>query len=126
MKKSTKLVALGAALILSGILVTTLSLSSQVSAQGSTVDVEKWKHILNETRMAIEANDDPGALTQLDLAEGVLSGGSNMTTESNMTEAIVTGWLPIYCFKYLLFYEIINPGQFLLVISWQNWTTTLP
>ena len=93
MKKSTKLVALGAALILSGILVTTLSLSSQVSvsAQGSTVDVEKLKQILNETRMAIEANDDPGALTQLDLAEGVLSGGSNMTTESNMTEAIVTG-----------------------------------
>ena len=93
MKKSTKLVALGAVLILSGILVTTLSLSSQVSvsAQGSTVDVEKLKQILNETRMAIEANDDPGALTQLDLAEGMLSGGSNMTTESNMTEAIVTG-----------------------------------
>jgi hypothetical protein len=93
MKKNTKLVALGAALILSGILVTTVSLSSQVSAQGSTVDVEKLKQILNETRMAIEANDDPGALTQLDLAEGMLSGGSNMTVESNMTntEAIVTG-----------------------------------
>lgn len=91
MKKSTKLVALGAALILSGILVTTLSLSSQVSAQGSTVDVEKLKQILNETRVAIEANDDPGALIQLDLAEGMLSGGSNMTAESNMTEAIVTG-----------------------------------
>jgi hypothetical protein len=93
MKKSTKLVALGAALILSGILVTTLSLSSQVSvsAQGSTVDVEKLKQILNETRMAIEANDDPGALTQLDLAEGMLGGGSNTTAESNMTEAIVTG-----------------------------------
>ena len=91
MKKSTKLVALGVALILSGILVTTLSLSSQVSAQGSTVDVEKLKQILNETRMAIEANDDPGALTQLDLAEGLLNGSSNMTAESNMTEAIVTG-----------------------------------
>ena len=91
MKKSTKLVALGAALILSGILVTAISLSSQASAQGSTVDVEKLKQILNETRMAIEANDDPGALTQLDLAEGVLSGGSNTTAESNMTEAIVTG-----------------------------------
>ena len=91
MKKSTKLVALGAALILSGILVTTLSLSGQVSAQESIFDVEKLKQILNETRMAIEANDDPGALTQLDLAEGVLSGGSNMTAESNMTEAIVTG-----------------------------------
>ena len=91
MKKSTELVALGAALILSGILVTTLSLSSQVSAQGSTVDVEKLKQILNETRVAIEANDDPGALTQLDLAEGMLSDGSNTTAESNMTEAIVTG-----------------------------------
>ncbi len=93
MKKSTKLVALGAALILSGILVTTVSLSTKVSAQESTVDVEKLKQILNETRMAIEANDDPGALTQLDLAEGMLSGGSNMTVESNMTntEAIVTG-----------------------------------
>lgn len=93
MKKSTKLVALCAALILSGILVTTLSLSSLVFAQGSTVDVEKLKQILNETRMALEANDDPGALTQLDLAEGMLSGGSNMTAESNMTntEAIVTG-----------------------------------
>ena len=91
MKKSTKLVALGAALILSGILVTTLSLSGQVSAQESIFDVEKLKQILNETRMAIEANDDPGALTQLDLAEGMLSGGSNMTAESNMTEAIVTG-----------------------------------
>ena len=91
MKKSTKLVALGAALIFSGILVGGISLSSQTSAQGSTVDVEKLKQILNETRMAIEANDDPGALTQLDLAEGMLGGGSNMTTESNMTEAIVTG-----------------------------------
>jgi hypothetical protein len=91
MKKSTKLVALGAALIFSGIFVGGISLSSQASAQGSTVDIEKLKQILNETRMAIEANDDPGALTQLDLAEGMLSGGSNMTTESNMTEAIVTG-----------------------------------
>jgi hypothetical protein len=93
MKKSTKLVALGAALIFSGILVGGISLSSQASAQGSTVDIEKLKQILNETRMAIEANDDPGALTQLDPAEGMLSGGSNMTAESNMTntEAIVTG-----------------------------------
>jgi hypothetical protein len=93
MKKSTKLVALGAALIFSGILVGGISLSSQASAQGSKVDIEKLKQILNETRMAIEANDDPGALTQLDLAEGMLSGGSNMTVESNMTntEAIVTG-----------------------------------
>jgi hypothetical protein len=93
MKKSTKLVALGAALIFSGILVGGISLSSQASAQGSTVDIEKLKQILNETRMPIEANDDPGALTQLDLAEGMLSGGSNMTAESNMTntEAIVTG-----------------------------------
>jgi hypothetical protein len=93
MKKSTKLVALGVALIFSGILVGGISLSSQASAQGSTVDIEKLKQILNETRMAIEANDDPGALTQLDLAEGMLSGGSNTTAKSNMTntEAIVTG-----------------------------------
>jgi hypothetical protein len=63
MKKSTKLVALGAALILSGILVTTLSLSSQVSAQGSTVDVEKLKQILNESRMAIELARSPSLLT---------------------------------------------------------------
>jgi hypothetical protein len=93
MKKSTKLVALGAALIFSGIFVGGISLSGQVSAQESTVDVEKLKQILNETRMAIEANDDHGALTQLELAEGMLSGCSNMTAESNMTntEAIVTG-----------------------------------
>ena len=91
MKKSRKLVALGAALILSGVLAVGISLSNHTSAQGSTVDVEKLKQILNETRMAIEANDDPGALTQLDLAEGMLNGGSNMTAESNMTEAIVTG-----------------------------------
>jgi hypothetical protein len=92
MKKNIKLATLGAALILSGILVSAVSLSSSlVSAQGSTIDVEKLKQILNETRMAIEANDDPGALTQLDLAEGMLNGSSNMTAESNMTEAIVTG-----------------------------------
>ena len=92
MKKNIKLATLGAALILSGILVSAVSLSSSlVSAQGSTIDVEKLKQILNETRMAIEANDDPGALTQLDLAEGLLNGSSNMTSESNMTEAIVTG-----------------------------------
>ena len=94
MKKNIKLATLGAALILSGILVSAVSLSSSlVSAQGSTIDVEKLKQILNETRMALEANDDPGAMTQLDLAEGMLSGGSNMTAESNManTTAIVTG-----------------------------------
>ena len=93
MKKSTKLVALGAALVLSGILVAGINLSNQASAQGSTIDVKKLKQILNETRMALEANDDPGAMTQLDLAERMLSSGSNMTTESNMTNttAIVTG-----------------------------------
>ena len=61
-KKVTKLVALGGALILSGILVTTLSLSSQVSAQGFNSRCREIKEILNETRMTIEANDDPGAL----------------------------------------------------------------
>ena len=122
MKKSTKLVALGAALIFSGILVEGISLSSQASDQGSTVDIEKLKQILNETRMAIEANDDPGALTQLDLAEGMLSGGSNMTAESNMTEAIVTGWLPIYCFKYLLFlWDHKSDKLFYLFYSIKDW-----
>ena len=51
MKKSRKLVALGAALILSGVLVVGISLSSHTSAQGSTVDVEKlvWPSRLTMT-----------------------------------------------------------------------------
>jgi hypothetical protein len=93
MKKSTKLLALGAALILSGLVILVVSLGGQVYAQGTEVDVEKLKQILNDTRTAIEANDDPGALTQLDLADEVLSGDSNISASSNMTNttAIVTG-----------------------------------
>ena len=57
------------------------------------VDVEKPKQILNETRTAIGANDDPGALSQVDLADDVLSGESKISATSNMinTTAIVTG-----------------------------------
>jgi hypothetical protein len=93
MKKSTKLLALGAALILSGLVILVVSLGGQVYAQRTEVDVEKLKQILNDTRTAIEANDDPGALTQLDLADEVLSGDSNISASSNMTNttAIVTG-----------------------------------
>ena len=93
MKKSTKLLALGAALILSGVAIPVVSLGGQVYAQGTEVDVEKLKQILNETRTAIEANDNPGALTQLDLADEVLGGDSNISASSNMTNttAIVTG-----------------------------------
>ncbi len=61
-------------------------------AHGTEVDVEKPKQIWNETRTAIESNDDPGALTQLDLADEVISGDSNMSASINMTNttAIVT------------------------------------
>ena len=92
MQKSTKLVALGAALVLSGIFVTALSGSSRVSAQEQKIDLDKLKQLLNETRNAIEANDDPGALTQLDLVDQMLGIG-NTTTTGNMTNttAIVTG-----------------------------------
>ena len=50
------------------------------------------KQILNETRSAVEANDDPGALTQLDLADQILGGG-DMTAGGNATNttAIETG-----------------------------------
>ena len=85
-----RLVALGAALILSGIFVTVMSLSSQASAQEPKLDPDKLKQILNETRSAIEANDDPGALTQLDLADQLLSGNMTSGNETS-TEAIVTG-----------------------------------
>jgi hypothetical protein len=85
-----RLVALGAALILSGIFVTVMSLSSQASAQEPKLDLDKLKQILNETRSAIEANDDPGALTQLDLADQLLSGNLTSGNETS-TEAIVTG-----------------------------------
>lgn len=83
MEKGNTLLTFGAALILSGMFVTAVSLGGQVYAQA--VDVEKLKQILNSTRTAIEANDLPGALTQLDLAEQELSGGGNMTSAGNMT-----------------------------------------
>ena len=85
------MVTMGVALILSGMLVSVVNLNSKVAAQEPKTDIEKLKQILNETRMALEANDDPGAITQLDLADAVLNG--NMTSGSNMTNttAIVTG-----------------------------------
>ena len=90
MGKNTILLTLGIALILSGLLVAVVNISSQVSAQETPVDVENLKQILNATGTAIEANDIPGALTQLDLAEEQLGGGSNMTNSSNMTNATMT------------------------------------
>jgi hypothetical protein len=90
MGKNTIRLTLGIALILSGLLVVVVNISSQVSAQEAPVDVENLKQILNATRTAIEANDIPGALTQLDLAEEQLTGGSNVTTSSNMTNATMT------------------------------------
>lgn len=87
MKKVNTLLALGVVLILSGMFVTAASLGSQLYAQGTSVDVEKLKQILNATRTAIEANDLPGALTQLDMADQELSGGGNMTSATNMTNA---------------------------------------
>ena len=90
MGKNTILLTLGIALILSGLLVAVANISSQVSAQETPVDVENLKQILNSTRTAIEANDIPGALTQLDLAEEQITGGSNMTNSSNMTNATMT------------------------------------
>jgi hypothetical protein len=90
MGKNTIRLTLGIALILSGLLVVVVNISSQVSAQEAPVDVENLKKILNATRTAIEANDIPGALTQLDLAEEQLTGGSNVTTSSNMTNATMT------------------------------------
>ena len=54
--------------------ISVVSLGGQVYAQGTEVDVEKPKQIWNETRTAIEANDEPGALSQLNLSDDVLSG----------------------------------------------------
>jgi hypothetical protein len=65
-------------------------MNSQASAQEPKLDLDKLKQILNETRSAIEANDDPGALTQLDLADQLLSGNMTSGNETS-TEAIVTG-----------------------------------
>jgi len=91
MRTNGKLITLGAALILSWIFVLAVGLGGEGSAQGG-VDIEKLKQILNETRSAVEANDDPGALTQLDLADQILGGG-DMTAGGNATNttAIETG-----------------------------------
>ena len=53
---------------------------------------KKPKQILNETRTSIEGNDE-GALSQVDLADDVLSGESKISATSYMinTTAIVTG-----------------------------------
>jgi hypothetical protein len=87
MKNSNMFIAFGAAMVLSGILAVTLNIAGQVYAQGTPVDVEKMKQILNATRTAIESYDMPGALTQLDMAEQMLSGGGNATTGANMTNS---------------------------------------
>ena len=72
--------------------ISVVSLGGQMFAHGIEVDVEKPKQIWNETRTAIEANDDPGALSQLNLADDVLSGDSIISASSNMinSTAIVT------------------------------------
>ena len=92
MKKSTNLLALGGSFNPLRVAISVVSLGGQVYAQGTEVDVEKPKQIWNETRTAIEANDDPGALSQLNLADDVLSGDSKISASSNMinTTAIVT------------------------------------
>ncbi len=91
MNKNIKYVTLSVAIILLGTLMAAITLSNQVSAQESKIDLEKLKQILNETRAALEANDDPGALTQLDLADQLLSGNMTAGTNASNTEAIVTG-----------------------------------
>ena len=64
---------------------------------------------MNETRTAIESNDDPGALTQLDLADEVTSGDSNMSASINMTNttAIVTTELAFILFFLVLQIPVI-------------------
>lgn len=91
-QNNPKFVSLGAALIVTAMVATVLvsGFSASVFAQGTSVDTEKLKQILNATRTALEANDLPGALTQLDLAEQQLSGGGNITTGSNMTNTTTT------------------------------------
>lgn len=91
-QNNPKFVSLGASLIVTAMVATVLvsGFSASVIAQGTSVDTEKLKQILNATRTALEANDLPGALTQLDLAEQQLSGGGNITTGSNMTNTTTT------------------------------------
>jgi hypothetical protein len=90
MKIDPTLLIFCAAVILSGMFITGISLRGQVYAQGTEVDVEKLKQILNATRTALEANDLPGALTQLDMADEILGGGSNVTATGNMTNTTAT------------------------------------
>ena len=93
MKKSTNLLAFGGGSFNPlSVSISVVSLGSQVFAHGIEVDVEKPKQIWNETGTAIEANDDPGALSQLNLADDVLSGDSIISASSNMinSTAIVT------------------------------------
>ena len=87
MENSNRLVTIGMVLILSGTFAVILNMAGQVYAQGTSVDVEKLKQVLNATRTAIEANDIPGALTQLDMADEALSGGGNATGGANMTNS---------------------------------------
>jgi hypothetical protein len=91
-KNNPKFVSPGAALIVTAMVVTVLvsGFSASVFAQGTSVDTEKLMQILNATRTALEANDMPGAMTQLDLAEQQLSGGGNITAGSNMTNTTTT------------------------------------
>ena len=89
--EKNKLLPLGVALIVPGILVTVIILGSQAYAQETKIDLEKLKQILNETRAPLEANDDPGALTQLDLADQLLNDSMSVSTNTTNTEAIVTG-----------------------------------
>ena len=84
MNKSTNLVKLGTALMIGTVLMV-VGASSQAIAQETSVNIDKLKEVLNATRTAIEAYDLAGALTQVDLAEQLLSGGGNMTTAANMT-----------------------------------------
>ncbi|HEY7109257.1 MAG TPA: hypothetical protein VH415_07520 [Nitrososphaeraceae archaeon] len=89
MVKYTRLIPVGTALILSAIFIA--NIGTQGFAQQTAVDIEKLKQILNATRTAIDANDIPGALTQLDLADGQLGGGGNRTGSTNMTNTSMVG-----------------------------------
>jgi hypothetical protein len=84
MNKSTNLVKLGTAFMIGTVLMV-VGTTSQAIAQETSVNIGKLKEVLNATRTAIEAYDLAGALTQVDLAEQLLSGEGNMTTAGNMT-----------------------------------------
>jgi hypothetical protein len=84
MNKSTNLVKLGTAFMIGTVLMV-VGTTSQAIAQETSVNIGKLKEVLNATRTAIEAYDLAWALTQVDLAEQLLSGEGNMTTAANMT-----------------------------------------